>query len=406
MAEDVEKFPIRRMILGEIEKFADPGKGQRLALIAKTLAISKQNLNRYLKQFQHTGLIQRTQEQPYAIYQLTPKGRGVNDFLVQSEKGNKIVMWRYHNLIMGYTIREWGTWKFRKDDLVPMNNWNYQIAIAENGAQAHVQDTALLKIYGPEIYGPDGEEGRITSVTKVSEAARWFIDKYGFVLGAPKICRKGEKELQNSEQLAKLLGRVKTDDFYVNASYGKECLEEKEDSYMLEGITEMPRRLDSIEHQITEFKQLLQGFLQNQLGTSNAVMYIGAAMKNQTEILGRIAEHQTTVLPGGERVSSVNFEPLEAKLDGFMDAIKVLVDSSIIKTTKNAWALDRFLDEPETEVEILQDVPRFLEPFRGAVRALGPFRPGSRIYLNDDVARLMIKKGLARGIREDTARTG
>lgn len=389
MAEDGKKIPIRRMILGELLKFDDPGKEQRLALITKTLAISKQNLNRYLKQFRKNGLIQRTQEQPYAIYQLTPKGRAVNYFLVQSQQGNKIEMWRYHNLIMGYPIRKWGSWKFKKDDLVPMNNWSYQIAVAENGAQAHVQDTALLKIYGPEVYGPDGEEGRITSVTKVSEAARWFIDKYGFELGAPKIVRKGEKELQNSEKLAKLLGRVKTGDFFVNASYGKECLEEKEDSYMLESITEMPRRLDHIERVLDRFGDTLEKY-QKQLELHLEVEQRTLEVAEGT--LQTQKETRTAITELRDSVRLISSDPHPANVPGYGQGANSGV-SGPYDASPNT--LKGFMKAQRVQVQFTQDVGAFTYRDGGEEHYVQEKLAGHRLHLPVETARRLVKDGSA-----------
>jgi len=239
MAKDAGKRAKYARILTELDKFNDPSYGQRLDLIAKKLAMSKQALNYYLQKFQTAGVIERTQEQPYAIYSLTGKGQAVKKNLIQSEQGIKTMTWRYHNLIMGYKILYWGNFKFLSlsdKRRIQMNNWTYQRLEAPNGLIAHVQDTGLLKIYGPKICGPDGEELRIKASTMVQEAARYFIDHYDLRVQEPNVLRKGQKELLSSEQLAKLVGRVKTEEFWIDASGGDENLESYDDSFAIESL--------------------------------------------------------------------------------------------------------------------------------------------------------------------------
>ncbi len=170
-------------------------------------------------------------------------------------------------------------------------------------------------------------------------------------------------------------------------------------------IARIPERLEGVERQVKGFDESLGGYMQQQVATSNAIMYIGTAMKNQTELLGRLVERQDRMaVGGGVRGSGVDSEALGDKIDGISDALKVLVADKILDLPAPAkGSLAGFLEDKTVLVEILEDIPRFMEPHRGALRAVGPFHPGARIYLDAQVAGVLCKRGAAREILEDKA---
>lgn len=392
MAVDAEKRGLYISILNEIQKFEDPTQEQKLSLITKKLAMTKQNLNYYLRRFQEGKLIYKLQEQPYAIYQLTPKGRSVKENLVQSERGVKIATWRYHNLIVGYKVFTWGSWRFNERKKVRMMNWGYQIVEAKNGLQAHIQDTGLLKIYGPKMVGPDAEEMRIRAAGMVQDAAQWFADHYDFKLGEPKTLRKGQKELLNSEQLAKLVGRVKTGDFWVDASGGDENLEEYEDSYQVENILhnleETPMRLKNLEGSLEKLVPTMEA-----LGKQNADLArnIELHLEVMNNINSGISELRDTLRTQVQTPSRVGDRPPMG-----------LSEPQILEKPRET-GLNRHMAQEPVEIEILDNTPRFSYEWRGADRIIGPFSQGARIYLPQDIARQLVLDGHAK-ILEDKAR--
>ena len=188
-------------------------------------------------------LIERIQSWPFAVYKLTEKGKLVKEKLVQSEQPVK-TEWRCHNLILGFRILRWGSWNFGAT--TPMMHWSYQ-SMKILDCAVHVQTTGLIKVYVPEEIGEDPEAARMRGTARAQEVARWFIDKYDMELSAIIVIRKGEKELLHSQDLAHFLGRIKTDDIFVNASCGDECLEEKYGKNEIERLLDLPKRLDDME---------------------------------------------------------------------------------------------------------------------------------------------------------------
>lgn len=360
------------LILAEIDRFKDVDYGQRLNIIAKKLAMTPQNLNYYLKRFTEMGLIIQVLRSRYTTYALTEKGRHVKEKLVQSEKGVKTVTWRYHNLIVGYKILNWGNFRFNKKKTVRMNNWSYQIVKADNGLQAHVQDTGLLKIYGPKIYGDDGEILRIKASTMVSEAARFFIDYYDFKLGQPKVLRKGQKELLNSEQLARLLGRIKTDEFFVDASGGDENLEEPDDSFAVENILstlqETPQRLENLEGSMEKLAPTMDALARQNADLAKNIKLHLEVMNN---INTGIRELRETLKTGVQ--TSRDQEEL-ANLAAFC-------------ASKN---------EKSIKIEIMRDTGPFMGIYKGLAREYSSLPKGAIIYLEESTARSLISNGFAK----------
>ena len=382
---DTEKRKIYFLILQEIEKFGHFEEEQKLSIICKKLGMTKQNLNYYLKKFIRLGLINKTQSYPFAIYRPTEKGLRVKENLIQSERGVKTAMWRLHNIIVGFTIRRWGSWKFNDQKCVHMNNWFYQKIRRADNYVIHVQSTGLVKIYVPEKIGQDPELLRGMAFHEATETARWMIDHYDLELEPMRIIRKGQKELLNSQELAKLFGRIKTDGFYVDASNGEENLEEPDDSFRIENILEYieqtPGRLDQVENGVHEFKSMLQGFMNQQVAAANAINYIGAAMKNQTEILSRLSDRM-----GGTQATGPSQEG-ERRSMGLPGPRK-----------PQKTVLSNFVRPEKMEVEIIDNIPAFSYRDGGVERRVRPLPIGSRIFLPRAVSKTIIRDGYAKGV--------
>jgi len=216
--------------------------------IAKKLGRTKQALNHHLKRMMALKVIYRVQSYPYSIYKLTSLGARVKQLLRQSD--SLTTLWRIHNLIVGFRIRNLGTYNFAETTrrkLIQMQNWNY-ISETIDDFVVNVQDTGLLKIYVPEQYSKDPDITIGEMFSRATNIAQLYCDRYNMRLEPLYVIRKAEKELCKSEALAKIFGRVKLDEMYVNASQGVEALEEPMDSYAIEKLLKLP---DVIEKQLT-----------------------------------------------------------------------------------------------------------------------------------------------------------
>jgi len=212
--------------------------------IAASLGRSPQALNYHLSKMIRLNVLRKEQSYPYAIYELTDLGKRIKESLIQSE--NPRSLWRVHNLIIGFKILNLGSFNFvetTRRKLIHMNNWNY--AREEfNDYVMNIQDTGLLKIYVPSKYSKDPDRAIGELIGETSKIAEDYINRYGMKLDRLMIIRKAEKELCNSEILAKLFGRIKLPGIYVNESNGFEALEEKQDSYSIERLLTLPDILE------------------------------------------------------------------------------------------------------------------------------------------------------------------
>lgn len=216
--------------------------------IAKKVGKTKQALNYHLKRMMTLKVIYKVQSYPWAIYKLTDLGVKVKQSLQQSE--HLTTLWRVHNLIVGFRIRNLGTYTFvetTRRKLIQMQNWRYVSEIVD-AFVVNVQDTGLLKIYVPEQYSKDPDIAIGEMFSRATHIAQLYCDKFGMRLEPMYVIRKAEKELCKSEALAKIFGRVKLEEMYVNASNGVEALEEPMDSYAIEKLLKLP---DVIEKQLT-----------------------------------------------------------------------------------------------------------------------------------------------------------
>jgi DNA-binding HxlR family transcriptional regulator len=353
------------VLLSEINKFENPEEMQRLSLISKKIGISKQSLNYYLKKLSNVGLITRTQSSPFSIYVLTEKGRAVKENLVHSEESFKTNMWRFHNLLLGFNIRSFGTWKFQETKSVKMMNWFYQQVQMPGGHAVHIQSTGLLKIYCPEMVGDDPEIMRGKAHADAQEVARHFIDKYDMLLEPMRILRKGEKELLGSGDLAKLFGRMKTPDLFINASGGEENLEEKEDSNRIEDLIAMPEKME-------ELKECIVGL------QSAVVETMGNKLNPTLEALAKQIELHLEVM----RNINAGISELRGALPN---------QSGISQKTRDFEAHDK----GSVEVQFVRETPRLGYQFKGGERMVGPFQAGMRMFFPRAVAEEIVSDGFA-----------
>jgi hypothetical protein len=254
--------------------------------IAKKLGKTKQALNYHLKRMMALKVIYKVQSYPWAIYKLTSLGAKVKQLLRQSE--HLTTLWRIHNLIVGFRIRNLGTYTFietTRRKLIQMQNWKY---ISENidDFVVNVQDTGLLKIYVPEQYSKDPDITIGEMFSRATHVAQLYCDKFGMRLEPMYVIRKAEKELCKSEALAKIFGRVKLDEMYVNASHGIEALEEPMDSYAIEKLLKLP---DVIEKQLTP---ALEQFSKNIALHLEVLQEMKIALKKISEVDKHVANSQ------------------------------------------------------------------------------------------------------------------
>jgi len=219
-------------------------------------------------------------------------------------------------------------------------------------------------------------------------------------LGDLRVCRKGEKELLKSEQLAKLLGRVKTDDWFVNASDGEENLEEPDDRFVIENIVsaleETPARLEKLESGLDKLGPVLEQLTkqlalhleveQQQLTTQQAQEVTqGEISKGISELRGAVSDLKK---PGDTLPS----RPSKSHLD---------VDfKPRYSENQEKHGLERYIDQEKLEIELVRDTPPFGYDDQGAERLVRALPEGSRIFLPFKVAKKIIQDGYAREILE------
>ena len=240
--------------------------GDNLKALIKESKMNERTVFRRLFILNKAGLIKKEQSHPFAIYKLTHLGERTDSFLIQSEKEGKLYkqLWDCHNLIVGFTIHSFGNFQFvntNKRTMVQMNNWNY--AREEIGDYViNVQDTKLLKIYCPRRTStePDVEFARMYSES--TRIAQEYCNRYDMKISPMMVIRKGQKSLHNSEQFAKLFGRFKRDDCWIDASKGTEELEEPQDSNMIESLLQLPKLMNQLAVNQIEFSKNLMTHLE------------------------------------------------------------------------------------------------------------------------------------------------
>lgn len=106
-----------------------------------------------------------------------------------------------------------------------------------------------------------------------------------------------------------------------------------------------------------------------------------------------------------ERPKMANSGASDERLEEISDMLSVLVQEKVAHLDDiDDPGIKKFIDgEWTVEVEITQNLPRFLIPHRGAIRAIGPFREGSKIYLDNSVATMLVNNHKARLTGENIA---
>lgn len=216
-----------------------------LSTIAGNMGRTKQALNYHIQKYRKLGLLNRVQQYPYSIYELTSLGRRVKQSLRQSEHPK--ALWKAHNLIVGFEILHLGNFNFvetTRRKLIKMKNWSYAREEVGNFV-INIQDTGLLKIYAPAKYTTDPDVAFGEMFAECQKVAQWYCHRYEMKLRPMKVIRKGEKALVRSEKLAKIFGRVKLEQMYINASEGTEELEAPMDSYSIEKLLRLPEIIEN-----------------------------------------------------------------------------------------------------------------------------------------------------------------
>jgi DNA-binding HxlR family transcriptional regulator len=259
-------------------------QGNNLKALSESLNKTKQALNYHLKKLLLAGFAERGQSFPFAIYSLTPLGARVKKILTQSDSVTQL--WRVHNLIVGFEIKDFGNFSWKRRKISEMNNWHYTEETIKDSIgewKIHIQSTGLLKIYCPARYGenPDLEFGVLERIA--SNLAEKYAETYGMKLGLLKQIREADKELVNSEVLGKLFGTTKVLGVYADASTGTAWLEEKQSSNKIEELLEMPGIMKEIGKEISDIKVLMQGTVPTQQAISNTQLMMVVLLKEMRE---------------------------------------------------------------------------------------------------------------------------
>lgn len=110
-------------------------------------------------------------------------------------------------------------------------------------------------------------------------------------------------------------------------------------------------------------------------------------------------------LTGVERAKTGHSGPQNGRIEEVLDLLSVLVQDKIIKgEAREEKGLEKFTgSDKDVEVEFLDKLPKVVIPYRGALKTIGPFNHGARVYIPIQVARLLIEKGTARETGESIA---
>ncbi|MBU3897064.1 MAG: hypothetical protein KJ697_03995 [Nanoarchaeota archaeon] len=234
-------------------------EGYTLAQISECLKKSmnwkrpKQSLNYHLNRLQKTGAIEKVQSHPYAIYKLTPFGDRVQRFLTPSDK--QPVLFRCHNLIVGYGILSFGSFNFINTStrkIVSMNNWNYAVE-RDGDFTIHIQDTGLLKIYCPEKTKTDPEKAFQEMYIQAENIAQSYLSRYNMRLGSQRIIRKGHKAIVNSDEISQVFGdNVNLKTIWTDHSTGSLELEESQDENRIENLLNLPADVKELKEHLVQ----------------------------------------------------------------------------------------------------------------------------------------------------------
>ena len=236
-------------------------KGENIKGICEDFGRSRQNLAYHLKKMIRLRLIEKTQSYPYSIYSLTPLGSRIKDFDEQSD--TKKPLWRCHNLIVGFDIKDFGTFDFSKHKISQMRGWHFASETIKDSLghwKVHIQSTGLLKIYCPEIYSENSGHAFGNMEDIAVRISQKYAEIYQMDIGLMKRIREGHKELVNSELLAKVFGKTKVGGVWIDSSTGTEWLEEEQTSHSLEELLNLPARIGSLESHLIKQTEVMDNF--------------------------------------------------------------------------------------------------------------------------------------------------
>jgi hypothetical protein len=245
-------------ILTEIE-----ANGENIQKVAINLKRTPQSLNYHFKKLLSANFIKKEQSYPFAIYRLTPLGERIKIILGQSEGVSNL--WRCHDEIIGFKIEDYGNFSFENRKLSPMKNWKYfQETIRDSNGEwgIHVQTTGLMKIYIPEKYheNPDFAFGNMERIA--TNLGQRYAETYNMKLGLMMKIREGHKELANSEMLAKIFGRTRIGNVWIDNSTGTSWMEETQGENKIEQLLELPERIDKLGNHLVKQTEIMDQFSQ------------------------------------------------------------------------------------------------------------------------------------------------
>jgi len=179
---------------------------------------------------------------------------------------DKPKLWRIHNLIIGFDILTFGSYKFidsagGKRKLIHMNNWNYTREKVINNLgefTINIQDTGLFKIYCPEMYSESPSEAIGKLMEECRKISADYQGRYSLILKPLRIIREAHRELQNSKILADLFGKHKIMGVYADASGGTNNMESTSDK--LENLLDTPERIDKLEIHLIRQTEIMDQF--------------------------------------------------------------------------------------------------------------------------------------------------
>lgn len=257
----------------------------------------------WASKLQDSGWIEKSQSYPYASYSITPVGQQIRKNLVQSENRPFSDYWRIHAKIVGFRINNiQDRWdhiksKFGEKRLSKMTNWEFvseRIKTDIGEFKVHIQSTGLMKFYCPIKYTYDKRRSWAEIEEKARQIAIKYSENWQIDIGPMEIVRKGEEELVGSELIAKMFGKIKTDDIYVDASTGTEWLEEKEGSNSIERLLQMPKSVEAMSNEIKtlreekdHFKRHLEVLTQGQAMISESLEMFGKYLSQHIQLMAK-----------------------------------------------------------------------------------------------------------------------
>jgi len=251
--------------------FSSIERGETRTTMTKLFSISNTALGKRLQHLVGVGMIEQVQQRPYSLYKLTPLGNRVNQILGQSEREVYTNVWRCHNVILGWEIKDFGTWKFNEKLQKTMNNWIYQ-ELKLKGYKIHIQSTGLLKLYCPEVYANNADEGFDKIVEDAKAVANYIASRYKMKIDNYHRVRNGQKEHFGSEKLAEFIGHMKVGGVFVDISDKQNRrLEADQDNYDIEKLFALPKEVAELK---TSYKDLteINGLLTEQIKLHLSVM--------------------------------------------------------------------------------------------------------------------------------------